>query len=452
MKGVVCFTFAACLFCLQALASTTNFYSLRYQPAPPDNPLKGFMPYAGSYSSFPYSMEYGYVPLRALMTGPANFDWTEIERLLNSSAQRGHQAVLRVYLDYPGKPTGLPQYLFDAGLATHPYDDFVNGGISLSPDYENPQLRSALTNFIAAFGARYDGDPRLGFIEVGLLGFWGEWHTYPHAEWFASLTVQGEVLAAYEKSFAVTRLLVRRPIGPTPASWRIGYHDDSFAYETLDPPDWTFLGQLKAAGETNQWLTQPIGGEIRPEIQHCMWDTNNPNCVPPGQGYLACVEQTHASWMLNQGAFSPGLMEPEKTVALAGARRLGYEFYVSGATVTAGNPTEPLYIRLQIRNTGVAPFYYNWPVQLRLLDSHRVTVCTWATAWKLSTLLPSETNTTWSYAVGHPGLAPGSYTLMLDVKNPLTNGVPLRFVNETQDADEPGWLTVGKVKVISNQQ
>jgi hypothetical protein len=447
MKGAVCFILAACLFCLPALASVTNYYSLRYQPAPPDNPLKGFLPYAGSYSSFPYSMEYGYVPLRALMTGPANFDWTEIERLLNGIAQRGHQAVLRVYLDYPGKPTGLPQYLLAAGLATHPYDDFGNGGISRSPDYENPQLRSALANFIAAFGARYDGDPRLGFIEVGLLGFWGEWHTYPHAEWFASLIVQSEVLAAYEKSFVVTRLLVRRPIGPTPASWRIGYHDDSFAYETLDPPAWTFLGLLKSASETNKWRTQPVGGEIRPEIQHCMWDTNNPNCVPPGQDYNSCVEQTHASWMLNQGAYSSGLMEPEKTVALIGARRLGYEFYVSGAHVTAGNPTEPLNIQLQIRNTGVAPFYYNWPVQLRLLDNHRTTVCTWATAWKLSSLLPAETNTIWNDTRPHPGLAPGNYTLMLDVKNPLANGVPLRFANETQDADETGWLTIGKFKV-----
>ena len=28
--------------------------------------------------------------------------------------------------------------------------------------------------------ARYDGDPRIGFVQLGLLGFWGEWHTYPY--------------------------------------------------------------------------------------------------------------------------------------------------------------------------------------------------------------------------------------------------------------------------------
>jgi Domain of unknown function (DUF4832) len=452
MKRAACFIFITGFFWMQAIAINTNFYSFLYQPAPPGNPLKGFLPYAGSYSSFPYSMEYGYLPLRAVMTGPTNFDWTGVERLLTGIAQRGHQAVFRVYLDYPGKPTGLPQYLLDAGLATHSYDDFDNGGVSVSPDYENPQLRLALKSFIAAFGARYDGDPRLGFIEIGLLGFWGEWHTYPHTEWFASSSVQNEVLTAFEKSFAVTRLLVRRPIDLATASRRVGYHDDSFAFETLEPPDWTFLGLLKVAGETNKWRTQPIGGEIRPEIQRCMWDANNSNCVPPGQEYLACVEKTHASWMLNQGAFLPGLIGPEKSSALAGAQRLGYELYASSATVAAGNPTAPLNVQLQIRNTGVAPFYYDWPVQLRWLDSHRATVCTWVTDWKLSSLLPSETNAIWSYAQTRPGLAPGSYTLMLGVKNPLTNGVPLRFANETQDANEPGWLTIGKVAITPAQQ
>ena len=131
--------------------------------------------------------------------------------MLNTVASRGHQTVFRVYLDYPGKTTGIPQYLLDAGLATHSYTDYGNNGKSVSPDYENPLLRQALTNFIAALGARYDGDPRIGFITVGLLGFWGEWHTYPHTEWFASVAVQDQVLTAFTNAFRQTRLLVPLP-------------------------------------------------------------------------------------------------------------------------------------------------------------------------------------------------------------------------------------------------
>ena len=431
--------------------AATNSYTLTYRPAPADNPLKGLFPYAGSYTTFPHSMEWGYLPLRSLMAGPTNFDWTPLENLLSDIARRRHQAVFRVYLDYPSKPTGIPQYLLDAGLTTRTYTDYGNAGISVSPNYENLLLRQALTNFIAAFGARYDGDPRIGFITVGLLGFWGEWHTYPYDWWFASLAVQNEVLTAYESAFSRTRLLVRRPAGTKPALRQLGYHDDSFAYSTLDPPSWAFLGLLKAAGETNKWQTQPIGGEVRPEVQRCMWDTNQPTCVPAGQDYSNCVSRTHASWMLNHGAFVPGWSGAEKERAVAGAQQLGYEFYVENAVLAADAQTAAFNLTLGIRNTGVAPFYYDWPVIIRVLNSNGLVVQTWTTPWKLSTLLPAATNTTWSYTRPAHGLPSGVYTLLLAVPNPLTNGLPVRFANESQDADLVGWLTLGQLTVSSSR-
>ncbi|HWH69936.1 MAG TPA: DUF4832 domain-containing protein, partial [Candidatus Sulfotelmatobacter sp.] len=396
------------------------------------------------------SLEWGYLPLRSLMTGPTNFDWTRLEALLDGIAQRGHQAIFRVYLDYPAQPTGIPQFLLDAGLATRAYTDYGNNNLSVSPDYQNPLLRQALQNFIAAMGARYDADPRVGFITVGLLGFWGEWHTYPYDAWFASVTVQNEVLTAYERAFTKTRLLVRWPTGTNPASRRIGYHDDSFAYQTLDPPTWAFLGRLKAAGETNKWKTQPIGGEVRPEVQRCMWDTNQPSCVPLGQEYSTCVERTHASWMLNHGAFAPGFSGPQKELALAGARRLGYEVYISYAELLDAFVSGPLVVRLVPVNTGVAPFYYDWPLQIGVLDRSNSLVRTWTTPWTLSSLLPGPTNTVWSYTAANHGLASGTYKLALSVRNPLTNGVVFRFANQAQDADLAGWLTLGQVAVVSN--
>ena len=150
--------FAAVLACpALALEAGTNIYSLGRSASPTNNPLKGFMPYSGSYTTFPYSMEWNYLSLRSLMSGPTNFDWTSLDTLLNTVASRGHQTVFRVYLDYPGKTTGLPQYLLDAGLVTHSYTDYGNNGRSVSPDYENPLLRQALTNFIAVLGARFVG-------------------------------------------------------------------------------------------------------------------------------------------------------------------------------------------------------------------------------------------------------------------------------------------------------
>jgi hypothetical protein len=428
--------------------AATDTYTLAYS-AVTNNPLKGFMPYAGSYSTFPYSMEWSYLPLRSLMSGPTNFDWSSLENLLSTDAGRGHQTVFRVYLDYPTLPTGIPQYLLDAGLATYSYDDYGNNGVSVCPDYSNTLLQAALTNFIGALGARYDGDPRVGFITVGLLGFWGEWHTFPHTNWFASAAVQNDVLAAYGLAFSKTKLLVRWPSGTNPSARLIGYHDDSFAYETIDPPSYMFLGLLKAAGETNKWKTQPIGGEVYPPNQLCMWDSTQTNCVPPGQAFSNCVALTHASWMLNQGVFNPGFTGTKQALALAGSKSLGYELYVSNAVIADASVSGPLNATLRITNTGVAPFYYDWPVLLGALDSSSNLVKTWTTSWRLSTILPGSTNTIWSWSQPKHGLAAGQYKLLLSAQNSMSNGMPIGFANTAQNADLVGWLTLGTVSITA---
>lgn len=67
-----------------------------YAPGPADNPLKGFVPYAGQGRMFPHALDLGYLSLASLMTGPTNFNWAPLERLLDDIASRGCQSVFRV--------------------------------------------------------------------------------------------------------------------------------------------------------------------------------------------------------------------------------------------------------------------------------------------------------------------------------------------------------------------
>jgi hypothetical protein len=243
--------------------------------------------------------------------------------------------------------------------------------------------------------------------------------------------------------------LVRYPAGTHPAARRLGYHDDSFAFQTIDPPAWMFLGRLKAAGDTNKWRTQPIGGEVRPEVQLCMWDASQTSCVPAGQEFSRCVDLTHASWMLNHGVFSPGITGAQKDLALAGSRRLGYTLCVSNALLVDASVSNTLNVSVGLGNMGVAPFYYDWPVQLGALSSSNTLANSWVTTWKLSSLLPTTTNTILSFSQTNHGLGAGTYKILLRVANPLSNGVPFRFANTAQDADLPGWLTLGRVSIGS---
>ena len=88
-------------FVTQTISAQTNF-SLKYSPAPVDNPLKGLVPYQHPKPErFPHSMEFNYVSFGKLVTGPNEFDWTAIESLLNDVQSRGNQSIVRVYLEYP---------------------------------------------------------------------------------------------------------------------------------------------------------------------------------------------------------------------------------------------------------------------------------------------------------------------------------------------------------------
>ena len=423
-------------------------------PGPADNPLKGFVPYAGQGREFPHSLEFKYVSLASLMTGPANFNWTPLERLLDGIASRRCQSVFRIYLEYPRQPSGVPEYLIQAGVTVRTWTNTntqpLPPAIDHTPDYEDPRLRAALTNFIAALGARYDGDPRIGFITAGLLGTWGEWHCFPHSEWFASKPVQAEVMDAYEAAFHRTPVLLRYPAGDHDSAHapndrrNLGYHDDSFAWGTLETgrkeDDWFYLAALRKAGPAamERWQTSPVGGEIRPELWPCLWrETGCKN----GQDFARSVRETHATWLMDSST-SRALAPDERERALTAARSLGYELQVVRAS--AALVARQLEVTVTLTNRGVAPFYAHWPVRLQAVGAAGAESLGELPV-ALHTLLPGTAVFTRTTTLDLAKFSTGEVTLLLGIPNPLPGGRPVRFANADQDRDRPGWLTLGKI-------
>ena len=433
---------------------------LEYAPAPVDNPLKGLVPYAGEVRDrFPHSMEFNYIPLSALVTGYGQYDWQPLENLLNAVASRGHQTIFRVHLEWPGKKNLIPTFLINDGLQIQKYRIMTappHSSVEMeTPDYADANLRKVLKEFIAALGKKYDGDPRIGFVTAGLLGTWGEWHVWQRDDLFASTEVQLDVMDAYEAAFKKTPILLRYPAGKQQAKKapnaqrRFGYHDDSFAWSTLGgkpEQEWFFMPLMQAAGPEAfaKWKTQPIGGEIRPEAWGKVFDAD------PGlkeiQDFRTCVDTTHVSWLMDSGMFT-GEQKPNADRvkrALCEVRRMGYEFYVPAITMGAvTNGT--LAVKIEVENRGVAPFYYDWPVEFGLLDTAGRVAKTFTGAGKITGLLPGDQPRVWEENLTLKNVKPGTYHLALRIPNPLPNGIPVRFANVTQDQPTAGWLTLTAV-------
>ncbi len=438
-------------------SSGHNKKTLEYAPAAIDNPLKGLVPYQGDKRAmFPHSLEFNYLSFAAVVKGYDQFDWQPLEKILNDISSRGHQAVFRIYLEYPDQKNIIPQFLVKDGLKVHKYLNTNTQPQPPSkvetPDYQNPQLRRSIKAMIAALGKKYDGDPRIGFITAGLLGTWGEWHTYPRKELFASQEVQAEVMDAYAAAFKTTPVLLRYPVGDNQADKapnaqrKFGYHDDSFAWSTLDTgkkdDDWFYVPSLKAAGTeaVEKWKTAPIGGEIRPEAWGEVFDERHQKAEI--QDFRKCVDATHVSWLMDSGMFGEKQNLDRIDRAKAEVRRMGYEFHVPAVSIgkiTAGK----LPVAVELVNRGVAPFYYNWPVEFGVVANQKLAK-TFAGNGKLTGLLPGAETRKWQDLLDLNGLAAGKYHLVMRVPNRLPQGQPIRFANKSQDADLPGWLTLGE--------
>ncbi|TYP68631.1 DUF4832 domain-containing protein [Paenibacillus methanolicus] len=465
MKTKFMLTVFACCLLFQTLFVQTaahasadrasNWAALNYAPYTKGlevNPLKGFVPYDAANSSFPHSMEWFSLPLSSLQTGMQTFNWTPLEKKLDEAASRGHQAVFRIYLDYPGEAIGVPRFLIDAGVPMRSYSAFDNE-TSMAPDWNNELLLTAMTNFIGAFGKKYDRDPRIGYITAGLYGFWGEWHVYPYdsgtgtANWSMSSANQVRLLEAYRDAFSHTQILLRNTTegaASTSLLQQFGFHDDSFAYSTIGPETWQFAPSLQLAGLSNQWRTHAVGGELRPELQSSIFAGGD-----QGQGFQASVDATHISWMINNHVFDHEVAGSELTQSLNAHNSLGYQLHIPAVNIPRTIANGAVQVGVQIQNKGNAPFYYPWQTEIGLLGSNGSIVrAAGGINLNLPEIQPGAEAVTRFLDIDMSGLPQGTYKIALRVVNPLPNGSPVRFATEGQDQDAEGWMTLGSTAIV----
>jgi hypothetical protein len=278
------------------------------------------------------------------------------------------------------------------------------------------------------------------FVQLGLLGFWGEWHTWPRPELFASDATQRTVVDEMRAAFPNKILQARTANGYLGVHPWLGYHDDMFPEDTDGGEEWHFLPNLRRAGRDQNWKVACIGGEMVPG-QSLRWLTTDWNIT------RTMLERGHFTYL---GPYCPPLENHNaNTTFLQNSqwmvRRMGYEYRLDRLQwtpqVQRGRRIE---ITLSGENQGVAPFYYPWQVKMALLNSSNQPVLQWQVKADIRRWLPGAFGfTTVSPVIT---LARGTYRLALGIIDPWRNRPRIRFANDLPVVN--GWTVLEQVRVV----
>jgi len=308
------------------------------------NPLKGFRPSLGGAKSQFASVQRHYIK------------WNEIEKDANDGVdaiiafcnekwkgieEKNAKVIPRVYLEWPNQGKYWPS-------------DMVEG------DYSSDRFKERVVKLIQKLGDAWDNDPRVAYIEMGLIGLWGEHHT-------PDITPEMEKILgdAFQESFKHKLIMVRHPWDFK--DYGFGIYWDSFAH--IDQKN--HEEGIMSLGD--RWKTAVMGGETaynwgRYKVQ----PGDNPNdslSDPVHRDYILDrirrLHVNHLGWISD---YDPLNMEARKGAEEL-QKAMGYRFVLT--EVKYGRRVEPggeLELEFAVVNRGSTPFYYDWPVEVSLLN------------------------------------------------------------------------------------
>lgn len=407
---------------------------LEYSPQTVGQPLKGMEARSDPSGTYLWS----WLIISNVMKGRELFDWKGLEAQLEKNSKRGLHTILRPIIDDWTRHSLLPQFLSKIeGATTTNFQGYV------VPVYSHPEVSQALVKFVEAFGDRYDGDSRIGFLEVGLLGPWGEgWSQKANANRTAEITpeTRDAVYEAYARCFKKTILLLPRP---ETNKWTtdFGFHNEAYAFWKMTDRFHQIL-QEAHSDVPNRWRHSPINARVHPEYASVEKNRNLSFDHITEDRMLSWIEREHYSCIRLPSSDAMPRDVRERFVRTA--QRAGYDFWVKRFEYEQIGGA--IKIQVTVTNTGVAPFYYPWPVELAVLENDRATNVR-RTAWDIRRVIPGNGDIVYEGTIDAKDVPIHGGTPLLRIPNLLPKGPPIRFANKEQDQDVDGWLSLGNITV-----
>ncbi len=299
-------------------------------------------------------------------------DYAFLDKVLKETRAAGQTLAFRVMCcsTSPGRPYH-PAWLKDLGgriIQTRRRD----GPAVEIPDLDDPLILGAHLDLIERLGRRYDGHPDLDHIDLGTVGWWGEWHMSGAVNAkMPTLENQKKVVDAYLAAFKKTPLLMLIGGGEMlkhatghGTGWRADCLGDMGGFsKTWCHMRMAYPTSIPQADAGDVWKTAPVAWET-------CWDMRK--WVNEGWSLRFIFNYAlalHGSQINNKSAPLPEAenVRPEIERFL---KRLGYRLVLRElkhpATVKAGGK---LQLHMKWQNVGSAPCYRPYRLAYRLTGS-----------------------------------------------------------------------------------
>ena len=419
------------------------------------NPYEGFAPRAsgGPYAQ-PHSLVFNYVTWKSLEPTKGVYDFATFEKVNKFSYWKGQNVkfIFRLIADDPDDTLAhqdIPSWLYNETKDGTTYSNDYGKGYS--PNYANKTYIEAHKRLVQALAARYDGDPFIAQIEIGSVGHWGEWHTYKGSDSvvpFPTIDVADQYVQHYVDAFHSTPLSMRRPT-PVAVKNNLGLFCDMIAnssqvYDwflnwTTSGYTWWLTGE-KMPAMPNYYKTVMTGGESMISFATNLNDTNRASTMQQIKDLRLSYWKTQDTAYTSLGTTITDRIADLKNL-------IGYRFLVSTSTVasevTAGSS---LKVSFTMKNSGAAPFYRDWPVQLSLVDSAGKVLASKKTALDIRTVFGQQGTVSDTLAVP-AGVAAGKYQVSVSIIDPATGLSGVKLANSKTLSD--GSAIIGNASVVA---
>ena len=383
-----------------ATPDTTKItYTLKRFDGPLANPHKGFtVPTGGAWVFVP---EFEYGPYGSLNNkawdlvtygsghqrwsklNPAKdvYDWTELDKLLDALAEHDMGYALRVLPYSPSYIKGddtpeeeydwTPPFVYESGAKKITATLQGKGYHASVPVWDDPIYLQAAKDFAKALAQKYDGDPRIEYIDIRPFGEWGEWHaSHLDGSEMPSDSIKMDMLDYYASVFKKTLLVLPSngagDVYTHALELGIAKRDDGFI-GTPGRPD-----SLVRAYEANlPTIAENIAGYTTM--------LNYTDVIPGGylkwtpQRWVDAITTAHLTYyVLDQDSdCGYNFYKDNKALADSMSKVIGYNFTVTQAELTtvATDADTTSTLNITVKNTGVAPCFFDIYMVAEFVDS-----------------------------------------------------------------------------------